>query len=98
MNGYYITADNPTEKVELVSQVQIYLPHMFLIELVLPRCKFVRCQCNRLTELIIPKTCELIYCYSNFLPKVIIDLFESNDPVKIQLANNLQLAKKKINK
>jgi hypothetical protein len=127
-NGYYITRDNPSEKVLLEPQEKINLSFIDLIELVLPMCKSVwcnsnylkelivpesvellNCSNNQLTELIISKSCKLIECSNNKLNKliiygspsllwctkndlhpIIIDLFQSNDPVKIQLANSLQ--------
>jgi hypothetical protein len=126
---YYITRDNPTVKVLLEPQDDVSLQRMNLIKLVLPMCKNVWCDCNYLTELIVPESVELLNCNSNYLkeliipmsckyldcsrneltkliilgipslriyrfnrlPQVIIDLFESDDPIKMQLANNLQL-------
>ena len=111
MNGYYIQKYNPTVKVSLESQDKIELYFMYLIELVLPKCKevdcsynllteliipegveFVNCSYNHLTKLIFPKTCKWIFCHNNRLHPMIIELFQTDDPIKIQLANNLQLA------
>ncbi len=110
-NGYYITEDNPLEKVLLEPQEEIHLSGMNLIELVLPQCirvwcydnqltkllipmgcKGIHCSDNNLTQLIIPKTCLIVICKNNKLIQIITNLIESRDPVKIQLANNLQLA------
>jgi hypothetical protein len=109
MNGYYITRDNPTKKFTIEPQDEILLYVMDIIELVLPKCKWVNCNCNHLTELIvpqgckrvycvhnkltkliIPKSCTMILCHNNNLHPIIINLFESRDPIKIKLANNLQ--------
>jgi hypothetical protein len=146
MNGYYITANNPTEKVPLVPNDRIYLSFRGIIELVLPQCRCVYCYNNSLKELIIPVGCTYVDCRHNYLNKLILstsckrvycvdnkltqldipndckeilcgdnlltkliipqdckvnltgnnlhpqikNLLESNNPVKIQLANNLQ--------
>ncbi len=66
-----------------------------LTKLIIPEsCESINCQYNNLTELIIPRGCTYVSCGFNNLPKVIENLFNSDDPIKIQLANNLQLAKK----
>ncbi len=128
MNGYYITKDNPKEKIAIIQHDIIYLSHMSIIELVLPRCREISCSDNYLKELVIPqgcekincsynnltkltlpKSCKFINCHNNNLTKliipkdgqfyfwcnnlhpIIINLFRSRDPIKIQLANNLQL-------
>jgi hypothetical protein len=128
INGYYRTRDNPSVRWPLAPQDGIYLYGMDIIELVLPKCKYVNCANNYLTkliiqegcisidcgsnflaELIVPKSCTIVYCYynklkylyvpktcgyvrcsDNLLPSLIMELFESDDPVKIELANNLQ--------
>jgi hypothetical protein len=148
IHGYCITQDKPMVKVHLDPQDEIDLSHKNLIELVLPACKIVWCNNNKLTELIIPqgcgyvncrnnclwkliipdgceyvycsdnylteliipKGCKRVYCYANLLYKIyihktcnyincdrsnllkiIINLYQSQDPVKIELTNNLQL-------
>jgi hypothetical protein len=130
IHGYYITSNNPTEKVPLEPQDEFFLYKWSLIELVLPKCRDVYCYNNQLTELIIPEGCEyvecqynnlikliipencefigcvnnklnklivpkgciFIYCGNNNIHPIVVDLFKSEDPVKIQLANSLQLA------
>jgi Leucine-rich repeat (LRR) protein len=152
IHGYYITSNNPTEKVPLEPQDEFFLYKWSLIELVLPKCRdvycynnqltdlygienltnlrqlicfnnqlteliipegceYVECQYNNLIKLIIPENCEFIGCVNNKLNKlivpkgcifiycgnnnihpIVVDLFKSEDPVKIQLANSLQLA------
>jgi hypothetical protein len=124
---YYITEDNPTEKVPLEPQEIINLIDIKLIELVLPKCRRAYCYFNNLTKLIIHDDCEYVDCSDNYLTELIIpknckgfncnrnnltklvalhassvlcsdnnlhplitQLFESCDPVKIKLANNLQ--------
>jgi hypothetical protein len=63
-----------------------------LIELIIPKnCKIINCSYNKLTKLIVPKSCTKVRCHNNNLHPIIIDLLESNDPIKMQLANNLQL-------
>jgi hypothetical protein len=128
--GYYITKDSSKEKTILKPQHIIELSNMDIIELVLPKCKTVKCDdnylgkliipegcesvncsynnlreliipkscvwvsChnNKLTKLIIPMSCDWISCSENRLHPIIINLFHSDDPVKIQLANSLQIA------
>ena len=51
-------------------------------------CEFVNCANNNLTKLIIPKTINKIWCYGNNLHPIIINLFESDNSIKIQLANS----------
>jgi hypothetical protein len=130
INGYYITSDNPLEKILLESQEVIDLRDMNLTELVLPHCKelicgnneltkliflngceHIRCASNRLTKLVLPKDCKYINCQFNILTKLIVpknierifnycnllhpiinNLLNSKDPVKIELANNMQFA------
>jgi Leucine-rich repeat (LRR) protein len=53
-------------------------------------CELIDCSNNKLTQLIVPKTCEWICCYANKLHPIIINLLESEDPIKIQLACSLQ--------
>jgi hypothetical protein len=72
MNGYYITSDNPTKKILLEPKRSITLVAEELIELVLPKCTFVDCSFNKLTELIITEDCEYIECQYNPLTKLII--------------------------
>jgi hypothetical protein len=134
MNGYYISRLNPSEKIPVEPRDEINLSNMYLIELVLPKCKKVHCYRNDLTSLIVPEGCEYIGCWSNnltsltipmtckgivcsdnyltklilpkeaeyilcnsnLLPKIIIDLFESGNSLKIELANNLQKTKTKM--
>jgi hypothetical protein len=63
-----------------------------LTKLILPKtCKVVSCYDNQLTKLIVPKICTDVHCHSNNLPQLIINLLQSKEPVKIQLANNLQI-------
>lgn len=93
-------------KCKIVSCKANYLKHLLipsdcqsldcsynlLTELIIPKgCLYVDCSENKLTKLIIPKSCKWIHCANNNLPQLIIDLFQSGDPVKITLANNLQL-------
>jgi hypothetical protein len=137
MDGYYITANNPTVKVpiEPISQNDfIDLHRMDIIELVLPLyptysifvdcslnklkelfippgykkvwcavnqltkltlpigCKLIDCRNNYLKELYVPRSCKEVYCFGNNLHPQIEELFQSDDPVKIALANNLQIA------
>jgi hypothetical protein len=64
-----------------------------LIKLIIHEgCKEVWCYDNNLTELILPKSCEFISCSGNKLHLVIEKLFDSDNPIKIELANNLQIA------
>jgi Leucine-rich repeat (LRR) protein len=64
-----------------------------LTELIVPNSvKQFYCYKNKLTKIIIPKSCKFISCWNNKLHTIIVDLFESNDPIKIELANTLQLA------
>jgi len=59
-------------------------------KLIIPMgCEEVYCQNNNLTKLIIPESCRVV-CYSNKLPQIIENLFQSGDSIKIELANNLQ--------
>jgi hypothetical protein len=70
---------------------EVYCYYNELTELIIPTgCDYVDCSYNKLTKLIVSKTCKTIWCYNNNLPQIIIDLFESDDPIKMQLANNLQ--------
>ncbi len=64
-----------------------------LTKLIIPSssCNNVFCENNLLTKLIIPKESNRIDCHNNCLPKVIEILLQSRDPVKIELANSLQL-------
>jgi hypothetical protein len=72
INGYYITHYNPSVKVPLEPQDEIFLPCMDIIELVLPKCRHVMCSSNQLTELIIPMGCETVSCSNNNLTKLIV--------------------------
>jgi hypothetical protein len=75
------------EGVEFISCI-----YNFLTELIIPNgCKFISCHHNNLNKLILPMSCEEIYCYNNNLHPIVENLFHSWDPVKIQLANSLQL-------
>jgi hypothetical protein len=68
--------------------------HNNLKELIIPKsCKYIYCFNNELSSLIVPEG-EYISCCDNKLHPIIIELFNSDDPIKIQLANNMQLAKK----
>ena len=72
----------------------IYCSSNKLTQLIIPpNCNELNCRYNELTELILPKTCEKVLCYNNNLPPIIENLIESQDPIKIQLANNLQKQK-----
>jgi hypothetical protein len=55
-------------------------------------CKIIHCHNNELTKLIIPKDCQYIKLTGNKLHPVIENLLQSKDPIKIALANSLQLA------
>jgi hypothetical protein len=81
--------------IELVLPMckSIYCVRNFLTKLTIPKgVKLVSCSNNYLNELYIPRSCKEVYYYNNLLPQVIVDLLESEDTIKMQLANNLQLA------
>jgi hypothetical protein len=62
-----------------------------LTELILPKsCVVLDCANNKLIKLITSKNCKIVFCENNKLRQTIINLFDSQDPVKIQLASNLQ--------
>jgi hypothetical protein len=62
-----------------------------LINLIIPKsCKLIDCSNNKLKKLIIPKPCKIIWCRNNKLYPIIVNLLQSEDPIKIQLANSLQ--------
>ena len=62
-----------------------------LTKLLLPdSCKEVWCYDNYLTKLIVPKNCH-VWCHNNDFHPIITELLESDDPIKIQLASNLQI-------
>jgi hypothetical protein len=64
-----------------------------LIELILPHsCTFVDCGNNYLTELVLPQGCIEFYYDNNNLHPIIKNLLGFKDPVKIALANSLQVA------
>jgi hypothetical protein len=85
---------NNLTKLELPKSCEIvYCYNNYLTELILPKtCILASCYSNQLTKLIIPKTCENIHCWSNKFHPIIESLFNSLDPIKIQLANSMQLA------
>jgi hypothetical protein len=71
----------------------VFCPFNKLTELIITKnCKEIVCSYNCLTKIKIPITIDSVVCDNNPLPQVIIDLFESKDPVKITLANNMQIA------
>jgi hypothetical protein len=64
-----------------------------LTELIIPMgCKRVNCNRNKINKLIVSKSCETVLFVYNRLHPIIENLLGSKDPVKIALANNLQLA------
>jgi hypothetical protein len=64
-----------------------------ITELILPKsCIYLDCYYNELIKLIVQKTCEKIYCRYNKLYPIVENLLSSKDPIKIELANNIQLA------
>jgi hypothetical protein len=74
----------------------IYCYDNDLTELIIPHgCTYVNCFNNKLSKLIVPKTCKEVYCFGNNLHPQIEELFQSENLVKIQLANSLLLANNK---
>jgi hypothetical protein len=93
---YVNCAYNNLTKLVLPNSVkQVHCAVNLLTELIIPwGCDYVSCSHNNLIKLIIPNSCKTVLCNFNKLHPIIIDLFQSEDPIKIQLANNLQLVNK----
>jgi hypothetical protein len=61
-----------------------------ITKLILPEsCVRLDCSNNLLIKLHISINTKYINCNMNYFPKIIKNLFRSEDPIKIQLANNL---------
>jgi hypothetical protein len=83
--------NNLTELVLPMDCERVWCEYNKLTELILPKsCKYIYCSYNKLTKLIIPRDFKDLWNIGNKLPKVIKNLIESCDPIKIELANNLQ--------
>lgn len=62
-----------------------------MTKLIVPNnCTFLNCTNNQLFKLIVPKNIQYFIIENNKLSKLIKELLSSNDPIKIELANNIQ--------
>jgi hypothetical protein len=84
--------NNLTKLILPDSCEEVWCNNNQLIELNLPKnCIFINCFENYISKLIIPNKCKMVGCYNNNnLSSIIVNLLESGNRIKIQLANNLQ--------
>jgi hypothetical protein len=81
-----------TELIIPIGCEHISCYYNYLTELIIPQsCEHVYCWNNSLTKLITHRGCKYVECSNNNLHPIIGNLLQSNDPIKIELASNLQI-------